>query len=332
MNAPDRIDFLARRRLGLGGSDIAALLGQSKFKTPYQLWLDKTGRADDEVRDPDALERMHWGTVFEDVVARHYAEQTGARVQRINQLLRHPQCEIAIANIDRAVLEDGSRARWDDAAGRVLGASRILEVKTAHAMARMGAEWGDAGTDEVPQAYWYQCLWYLGITGLPSADLAVLFGGQKFVVYTIAADPVLFADLLSEADAWWSRHVIADTPPDPNTEDDARRLWKSHTAGKEKIVDVLVADAVQALADVKAQIKALETEEQELRDVITSEFADAESIAYMGRRLATWRANKVGTKTDWKAACMGLQPTPEHIAHFTTPTEGARVLRINTKE
>lgn len=331
MNAITREDFLARRSTGIGGSDIAALLGLSPYKTPLQLWAEKTGRGSDEP-SAEALERMHWGTVLEDVVARHYAEIRGVRVQRINQQLAHPDCEIALANIDRAVIEEGKRARWDDATGHVLGARNVLECKTAHAMAYKSAEWGEPGTEEVPQAYWTQCQWYLGITGLPFADLAVLFGGQRFVTYTIPFERDLFHDMLAEASGWWERHVVADVPPHPSTEDDARRLWRSHVAGREKIVSVTVADAVRQLIETKAEISALEQEEQQLRDIVTCEFGDAESIACMGRRLATWKQNKPSTKIDWKAVRADLGLADDYLSNFTTQTEGARVLRLNTKE
>lgn len=330
MNA--REEWLAERRQGIGGSDIAAMLGLSPYKTPLQLWMDKTGRAVESF-DPEAEERMHWGTVLEDVVARHYATTRQVTIQRINKILQHPQCPIARANIDRAIVEIGSRARWDDKAGRVLGASKVLEVKTAHALARNSAEWGDPGTDEVPQSYWLQCQWYLGITGLPVADLAVLFGGQKFTEYVIPADAAIFADLLAEADAWWKKHVIADIPPEPSTEDDARRLWKSHVAGKEMIVDATVADAVQQLAETKEQIAALEKEAQELRDIILPAFGDAEAITYMGRKLATWKQNKGSSKTDWKAVATEAMVESLLIQKHTITTEGARVLRLSiTKE
>ena len=357
MNAPDRAQWLAERQSGVGGTDSPVILGLSPFKTAYALWLEKTGRAHDEEPDEDAAERMHFGQVLEDVVAREHSARTGSKLQRINSLLRHPSSPVMLANIDRAIVVDGSRARWDDKAGRLVGARGVLECKTAQALARNGADWGEPGTDEVPRNYWVQCQHYLGVTGLPYADLAVLFGGQKFVVYTIEADPALFADLMTEVDAWWRRHVVADIPPDPTTESDARALWRSHVAGREKVVDVLVADAVQQLADAKAQIAELEREAQELRDTITCAFGDAESISYMGRRLATWKANKPSSKTNWKAAYEDARvalhavntawvqsfpdyppPVRESVLSdrlrdtFTTTTDGARVLRLNTKE
>lgn len=339
MNAPDRSAWLAERRTGIGGSDIAALLGLSPYRTPLQLWMEKTGRGEEQ-HDADAIERMHWGTVLEDVVARHYADQRAVKVQRINGLLRHPECAIAIASLDRVIVSDGSRARFDG--GSVKGANGVLECKTAHAMARNSSEWGTPGTDEVPQAYWLQCQWYLGISGLPVADLAVLFGGQKFATYTMEADAALFADLLDEAEHWWRRHIVADVPPEPTTEDDARRMWKSHVAGREKIVSADVAEAVRQLAETKERIATLERSAQDLRDIICSAFGEAESIGYMGRRLATWKANKASDKTDWKLAfvdahcALGVGADDprliEAIKRNTTTTEGARVLRLNSKE
>jgi putative phage-type endonuclease len=342
MNAPTREEFLQRRMAGIGGSDIAAILGLSPYKTGLQLWMEKTGR-DTSEPDSAALERMHWGTALEDVVARHYSEVRGVKIQRINQQLVHPQCAIALANIDRAVLEDGKRARWDEAFGRVVGARNVLEVKTAHALAQNGADWGEAGTDEVPQHYWTQCQWYMGITGLPFADLAVLFGGQKFVIYTIPFERDLFDDMLAEADRWWKAHVVADLPPQATTEGDARRMWKSHAAGREKIVDVTVAEAVETLRAVKAQARALEEREQAAKDVICAAFEDAEVITYMGRKLATWKQNKASQRTDWKASADqikgwmieneiegGVDAVRDIINSNTIETEGARVLRLAT--
>lgn len=179
MNAPTRSEFLARRSAGIGGSDLAALMGLSPYKTPFQLWQEKTGRFEPDF-SPEQEERMHWGTVLEDVVARHYADAKACKVQRINTQLAHPKWPIIIGNLDRVVLTEGSRARWDASAGRVLGAERVLEVKTASAYAlRSNGEsdttgWGEPGTDQIPQHYWLQVQHYMGLAGLPVADVAVL--------------------------------------------------------------------------------------------------------------------------------------------------------------
>lgn len=325
MNA--REDWLEQRRTGIGGSDVAALLGVSPYKTPFELWLDKTKRQA-EAFSPEQAERMHFGNVLEDVVAREFAAREGVQVQRVNKSLQHPDVAIARANLDRAIVLPGSRARWDDREGRLLGAAGLLECKTAHGLAENSADWGDAGTEEVPEHYWLQVQWYLGIARQAEAKLAVLFGGQRFKVYTIAADQPFFEQLLTEADRWWRDHVVADMPPAPTTELEARQQWASHAAGKVIEVSAEVAAAVSDLRSVKAEIKALEGREQELKNVVCTAFGDAEEMRHAGRRLATWKKNKDGEKTDWEALARSFNPSEEAVAAATNPTTGARTLRL----
>ena len=344
MNAPlhpaerkalERQAFLDARRQGIGGSDIAAILGLSPYKTPFQLWQEKTGRFEPSF-GPEQEERMHWGNVLEDVVARHYATQRGCKVQRINTQMHHPRWPVIIGNVDRVRVrvQEGSRARWDAEAGRVLGADAVLEVKTASAFAAQDEDnWGEAGTDQVPQHYWMQVQHYLGISGLPVADLAVLFGGQQFRTYTIAADVALQNDIFAQAADWWQRHVVADLPPDPTTEAEARLAWKAHRNGTSVVADIKVAQAVQQLREVKGQLKALEEQEQTLRDTVCCAFGEAEILLWQGQKLATWKANKPSQKTDWPAVAAALGASPELIAIHTHITKGARVLRLsNPKE
>jgi len=50
-----RQEWLQERRKGIGGSDAAAVLGLSKWKTPYALWLKKTGQGTDDGADSAAI-------------------------------------------------------------------------------------------------------------------------------------------------------------------------------------------------------------------------------------------------------------------------------------
>lgn len=34
-------EWVAQRRHGIGGSDVAAILGVNPYKTPYHVWLEK---------------------------------------------------------------------------------------------------------------------------------------------------------------------------------------------------------------------------------------------------------------------------------------------------
>lgn len=321
-----RDEWLSERRKGVGGSDIAALMGINPWKTPLDVWRDKTGRHE-ENRDPESLERMHWGSVLEDIVAKEYAARTGRKVQRINSILQCAMTPIAQANIDRAIVANGSRARWNGE--KLLGSDRLLECKTAHALAQNGEEWGEPGTDQVPAQYHLQCQWYMGICQVYRCDLAVLFGGQRFSIYNLTFDPELFVMLIETAVEWWVAHVIRDEPPLPQSEIEARQRWARHQDGKQIEVDSDIAEAINDLIVIKAEIKSLQDTEKSLKDMIFPALEDAETIFYQGRKLATYKANKDSTKTDWKSLAEYLGPADDSlIGQYSRTTPGARTFRI----
>lgn len=321
----DRAAWLAARKTGIGGSDISVLAGVNKYRSEFQLWLDKTGRSDDD--SAANSEAAHFGSVLEAVVADEYALRTGRRVQRVNSIMR---AGVAMANIDRAVVADGRRARWNGS--QLTGADRLLECKTAHALAAgNGDEWGDEGTDQVPMAYFLQCQWYMAITGVPICDLAVLFGGQKFRIYEIRHDADLTDSLMAMAGAWWQRHIIDDTPPDPTTATECRQRW--HTNKPETAVEISAAAASAAaeLKRLKAEIRDLGEIADRYETALLAEIGTAETATHGGQIVATWKNNKDTIVTNYKAVIAALgddDRLAELIDNHTTARPGARVLRI----
>ena len=102
------------RRTFLGGTDAAAVLGLSRYRTPLQVWAEKTGALDEQNID-DKL-HVKLGKRLEEVVAELYTEKTGKKVRRVNETLYHPQFPFLAANIDR----------------RVVGEDTLLECKTTN--------------------------------------------------------------------------------------------------------------------------------------------------------------------------------------------------------
>lgn len=312
----NRTEFLAARRTGIGGSDIGAILGLNHYRTPYDVFLDKTAP---ELQPDIVGEAAYWGTTLEDVVAKEYQRRTGRKVQRVNHLLRHPEHDFAIANIDRAVIvpEIAGNVRWKN--GK-LTTDRILECKTANGFA--SSEWGEPGTDFVPDSYLCQCQWYLGVTDTKVADLAVLIGGNDYRTFTIERDPELFADMIEAAGTFW-KNCRKGIAPDPATVQDAARKWPRHIAGKSVIVDVDIASACEQLEILNARIKSLNEEADDLKRQIMTAFGDAEEITCQGNRLATWK-----TQTSHRLDSKRLKEDhPELVAEYTKTTE-SRVLRL----
>ncbi|MDR2014083.1 MAG: YqaJ viral recombinase family protein, partial [Azoarcus sp.] len=102
----EQTEWLEVRKTGIGGSDAAAAVGLNPYKSPLELWLEKTSRdtALEKPNPEDMAEPIYWGTLLEPFVAAAYTRQTGNRVRKVNAVLQHPAVPFMIANLDREVV------------------------------------------------------------------------------------------------------------------------------------------------------------------------------------------------------------------------------------
>lgn len=128
--------WLQERTKGIGGSDVATVLGLNPYKTPLSLWEEKTGKAEGS----PAGEAAYWGTTLEDVVAKEFSKRTGMKIQRVNFLLSTGEGGWMRGNIDRAIVNEQIaktvRVHKPEKAaetGLMLSTDVGLECKTANA-------------------------------------------------------------------------------------------------------------------------------------------------------------------------------------------------------
>ena len=76
-----QIDWLKERQKGIGGSDVAAILGMSPWRTPYQVWEEKTTPIDETAAEDDRP-ALYWGRVLEAPIRQAYADKTGRTVTK----------------------------------------------------------------------------------------------------------------------------------------------------------------------------------------------------------------------------------------------------------
>lgn len=182
MKTLDRTKFL-------GGSDVAGIMGLSRWKTPYSIWAEKTGRIQNDLSNSEAAEI---GAELEEYVARKFEKKTGIKLRRDPRDFKHPDYEYMAGHIDRMVLDGES----------------IFEAKTCSAWKEK--EW--AG-EEIPQEYILQIMWYMGLVGRKRGWVAVLIGGQKFVWKEILFDQRLFDKMVEAARNFWEEFVLKDVAP-----------------------------------------------------------------------------------------------------------------------
>ena len=99
-----RAEWLAERRKSIGGNDAAAVIGLSRFASPYTVWLDKTGR----LPDKGDTEAMRLGRDLEAYVAKRFEEASGKKVRRCNYIIRNPAYPWEHADIDRRLSSENA--------------------------------------------------------------------------------------------------------------------------------------------------------------------------------------------------------------------------------
>jgi len=312
--------FLAGRKKGIGGSDVAAILGFSPYKSPYQLWLDKTGRSE---RSESQSESAHFGHLLEDLVAKEYSRRAGVKVQRVTQQLSLPDHPWAIGNIDRAIInpEIAGNVRFKD--GK-LTTDRLLECKTASEY--LAKLFGEEGSDQVPDYYLTQCLWYLLLSGCEFIDLAVLIGGNKFRMYRIERDEDLIDSIFRQVKAFWFNHVVADVPPDPTCFDDVLHRWSNHVVGKQVEADFNHIKLAEELITVQSRQKADKAREDEIKLQIVTTMQDAEMMISQGKAICTYKEQS-STRID---STLLKKEEPDLFAKYSK-TSSTRVFRTSNK-
>ena len=191
-------EWLRERKNYLGGTDLAAICGLSPYRTALDVYLDKT--SDDITCETNAA--MRWGNLLEDVVAKAYSEDTGYAITMSPPTIYHPEYKFLGANIDGWVSEfrEGREKT-----------KHILECKTAGF--NKNKEWGDSGTDQIPESYLVQVAYYAAICDVPKVDIAVLIGGQDFRIYTYVRNKELEEKLIKIACNFWYNHIEKRIPP-----------------------------------------------------------------------------------------------------------------------
>jgi putative phage-type endonuclease len=238
-------EILEQRQNYIGGTDTAAILGLSRWETPLSVWARKTGQYEAPRR-----EGLHLtlGNRLEEVVAELFTQETGKKVQRVNETKFHPKYPYLGGNLDR----------------RIVGEDAILECKTASAW--KAKEWEG---EEIPREYILQVVHYLAVTGCRRGYLAVLIGNQDFQVRTIERDEKLIEEIVRKEVDFWNHFVVPKVMPGVGmiTANDADTLYGLFPMAESGAVVKLTDEANQLIESRQAMLQDKKLLESNLEKV-----------------------------------------------------------------
>lgn len=186
-------EWLDFRKSGVGGSDVAAIMGISSYRSPLEVWMEKTGRKDSD--DLSGKESVEWGNRLEDIIRVKFREEHPEFfVSEFKASLVSRERPWAHANLD-------GRIRTKD------GEWGILEIKT------VGKNREDDWKHGVPDYYLTQVTHYMSVTGWRFAYVAALIGGQHYVEYRVDWDDGDVSAVVQAVDNFWREYVEKDVMP-----------------------------------------------------------------------------------------------------------------------
>lgn len=264
----DRQKWLAIRNTGIGGSDAGVIMGLNPYKSPYRLWMEKTGQA--EAPDLSGNQRIYWGVKNEPNVADWFMEDTGKKVERCGTL-RSIENPFMLANVDRVVV----------------GENAGLEIKTAGY--DQYKKWQD---DDVPDSYYCQCLHYMAVTGADAWYIAVLFDGNNAKWKKIERNEADIAILTEAERAFWDLVQKRTPPAIDGSESCASALREIYHEGKDEEISLAGFDQlIDEINQDTETINKLKENIQLRKNKIMLAMGHAERAVTANHKI-TWKAGK----------------------------------------
>ncbi len=241
---------LEKRKNHIGGSDISAILGLNPFSSGYDVWCDKVYE-NNPIINSDAIDT---GNALESAIVEWAAKRYGLEYDDTPEKLQfvckeHP---IFMAHIDALALNYPT----------------AIEGKYTS----LSDEWGDSGTDHIPQRVYNQC------------QVQILCGGWDYIIvsvwisefgmdkrhFVVQRNPKRIEQIIKFGELWWKKYVLTKTPPlidaPPNTEtfdrivrvegeivNIPRKMWSDYKILKLKTKQAKTEED-KALAEIKAHM------------------------------------------------------------------------------
>lgn len=250
------------RRSYIGASDAAIILGISPYKSPYELYLEKTGELPLTEEESDILTL---GNMLEPVIIAFYEMKTGNKVEvniPTQASSEHPFIRV---NLD----------------GRLVKDKKILiEAKSSAVYSQWGKE-----DDAIPLWYIAQCQQGMYVTDAEIVEVPVLIG-KTFKVYKIERDEELIKMIVAKEVEFWNRVQTRNPPPISSVDDWKIKYDCMISEGEVEASEEILALMAQ-LRQSSEQIKLYEAQKKDVSFQIMNFMDNNKTLVYNGEKLGS---------------------------------------------
>ena len=284
---------LAKRKDGLGGSEIAGVLGYEAFSTAVEIWQDKiSSQVEETILRPDNnTAGMYWGKVLEEHIIDVYRLVKDTRVtsKKANgddlDQFYHPQYPWLIANVDGIA---HTKEHGDI----------ILEVKAWNF--DVENVWGEDGTDNIPIQYVFQVQHYMNVLNMPMAHVVLKLGAQTRF-FKIPRSNEMINGMHADLKHFWFENVQKKIPPDPSNLKDVSLIYnKSNDKEKEATIDQI--EEVKNIRKLRNEISTLTKTLDLKKTKVANNMGACSRLVSGNEKLATFNSDKTGTRRSFRVS------------------------------
>lgn len=263
------------RKQGLGASSAATVLGFIKWRTPWQVWAEKTGTR----RPPDQpSSAAQLGVDLEPWLLDQATTLLDRPVTRTpHRMYAHPTYPWRLCSPDGWVPAD----------------RRLVEAKTAGIGSGYGIPhgWDD---DRVPLGYEVQCRWQMHVMDVDVVEVVALVAGMGLLRRTVHRNPAIEIDLVAQVDEWWHRYVVGGQEPpfEANDNDTVAFLYPQSNQQAVDLDDTDAAALIGRRIHAAERKQLAETEIALIDTRLKALLGDNELGRIDGRVAYTWAPRK----------------------------------------
>lgn len=320
----ERTQWLESRTNSIGGSEIGSIAGYNKYGSALTVFNDKLGLG----KKFEGNIHTIFGTRMEPHI-REWIQEDFEKAAKIKlktfeypYMMLDKDIEYFSANIDGVGILEDNYTYWenrDTGEVKYIPANELfgLEIKTGSEFLKK--MW--AG-EEIPDSYYCQCQWYMGVTGLKYFLIIYLLGKEvKWKVIPRNDDDI--KALREIGKGFWENHILTQIPPDPTgcskeTED----INYQQNLKDDGVVNISENKLAQ-YQKVSDEIKELETKEEQLKQEIFLEMGNSKKGSDGLYKISRFEVKK--DKVDTKSL---KELRPETYSEFLKGTTEFVNLRI----
>lgn len=271
----ERTKWLQTRANSIGGSEIGSIAGFNKYGSALTVFNDKLGLGKKFEGNIHTLFGNRMEPLIREWIQEDFEKATNIRLNTFEYpfMMVDKEIEYFSANIDGIGVVENNYTYWENReTGEIkyIPANELfgLEIKTGSEFLKK--MW--AG-EEIPDAYYCQCQWYMGITGL-NYFLIIYLLGKEVNWKVIPRNEDDIKALRNIGVDFWNNHILTKIPPAPtgNTKETEDINYQQNLEDDSEVN--ISENKLAEYNKISDEIKTLETEKERIKQEIFLEMGN----------------------------------------------------------